>query len=78
MVCHIVLALEGEVQGYFAFGRSLLTLNEVMNKKPITPEDELQDALDEKARYIALIEPNPVDWGGWITYMLEQKEGDAG
>ena len=26
---------------------------------------------------IALIEPNPVDWGGWLVYLLEQMEGEA-
>jgi len=41
-----------------------------VNKKYITPEDELQDALEEMARDIALIEPNPVDWGGWVSYLL--------
>jgi hypothetical protein len=37
---------------------------EALNRKPITPEDEFQDALDDMARDIALIEPNPVDWDG--------------
>jgi hypothetical protein len=48
-----------------------------VNKKPITPEDELQDALGDMARDIALIEPNPVDWGWWISYLLVQMEGEA-
>ena len=30
-------------------------ISEVLNKKPITPEDELQDALDEMARDNAMI-----------------------
>ena len=29
------------------------------------------------ARDIALIEPNPVDWVGWVTYLLEQMEEEA-
>jgi hypothetical protein len=37
--------------------------NDLLNKKPITPEDELQDALDEMARDIALIEPNHINLG---------------
>ena len=49
----------------------------MLNNKPTSPEHDLQDALDEMARDIALIEPNPVDWGGWVTYMLEQLEGEA-
>jgi hypothetical protein len=28
-------------------------------------------------RDIALIEPNPVDWGWWISYLLVQMEGEA-
>ena len=31
----------------------------VLNKKPISPEDELQDELGDMARDIALIERNP-------------------
>ncbi len=29
------------------------------------------------ARDIALIEPNPQDWGGWVSYLLEQMEAEA-
>ena len=29
------------------------------------------------ARDIALIEPNPVDWAGWVIYLLEQLEVEA-
>ena len=39
-------------------------ISEVLNKNPITPEDELADALEEMARDIALIEPDPQDWAG--------------
>ena len=39
-------------------------ISELVNKKPYAPEDDLQDALDDMARDIALIEPNPVDGGG--------------
>jgi hypothetical protein len=35
-----------------------------LNKKTIRPEDELVDALRKMARDIALIEPDPKDWGG--------------
>jgi hypothetical protein len=37
-----------------------------LNRKSITPEQELQDALDEMARDIALIEPDLKYWGGWV------------
>ena len=52
-------------------------VNEALNRKSITPEDELADALDEMARDIALLEPNPVDWGGQVAYLLEQMEAEG-
>jgi hypothetical protein len=52
-------------------------ISEVLNNKPISPEEELQDAQDEMARDIALIEPNPDNWGGCMSYLLEQLEGEA-
>ena len=45
-------------------------LGESVNKKTITPEDKLQYTLGDLARDIALIEPIPVDWGGWVSYLL--------
>ena len=29
------------------------------------------------ARDIALIEPDPEDWGWWVTYLLERLEREA-
>jgi hypothetical protein len=52
-------------------------LIEALNKNSITPEQELQDALEEMARDIALIEPDPQDWGDWVIYLLEQMEAEA-
>jgi hypothetical protein len=52
-------------------------VTEGLNKKTLRPEDELVDALEEMARDIALIEPDPRDWGGWVIYLLEQMEGEA-
>jgi hypothetical protein len=46
-------------------------VNKALNRKSITPEQELQDALDEMARDIALIEPDPQDWGWWVNYLLD-------
>ena len=46
-------------------------VSEALNKKSIPPEDELQDALEDLTRDLALIEPNPVDWGWWVSYLLE-------
>jgi hypothetical protein len=39
-------------------------ITEGLEKKRITPKDELADALEEMPRDIALIEPEPRDWGG--------------
>ena len=49
-------------------------ISEVLNNKPISPEDELADALEDMARDISLIEPDPVDWSGWVIYFLEMME----
>jgi hypothetical protein len=49
----------------------------VLNNKPISPEDELADALEDMARDIALIEPDPQDWGWWVVYLIEQLEEEA-
>ena len=42
-------------------------ISETVNKKHVSPENELQKALDEMARDIAIIEPNPIDWGEWVV-----------
>ena len=52
-------------------------INERLNRKTLRPEDELVDALEELARDIALIEPDPEDWAGWITYLLEALQEQA-
>ena len=52
-------------------------VSKALNRKPITPKDELQDALNEMARDISLIEPNPQDWGDWVIYLLAQLEAEA-
>lgn len=52
-------------------------ISETLNNKRITPEDELSDAVDEMARDIALIEPDPQEWGWWANYLLEQMEAEA-
>ena len=49
-------------------------LRAALNKKTPRPEDALQEALGEMARDMAIIEPDPVDWGWWVTYLLEQLE----
>ena len=49
-------------------------VNETLNKKRITPENELADALEEMARDIALVEPDPRDWGGWVNLFIGNVE----
>jgi hypothetical protein len=49
-------------------------ISELLNNIPASPEDELADALKDMARDIALIEPNPVDWGWWVMYFIDQLE----
>ena len=49
----------------------------MLNKKSIRPEDELSDALEEIARDIALIEPDPQDWGGWVMLFIDQLEDES-
>ena len=52
-------------------------ISELVNKKPYALEDDLQEAIDEMARDIALIEPDPRDWGWWVSYLLEQLDEEA-
>ena len=50
---------------------------EALSKKSIKPEDRVQEALEKIARDIAIIEPDPMDWGWWVKYLLEQMEAEA-
>ena len=52
-------------------------VKEALSKKSIRPEDAVQKALEEIARDISIIEPDPVDWGWWVTYLLGQLEMEA-
>jgi len=45
---------------------------EALSKKSIRPEDAVLNALEEIARDIAITEPDPVDWGWWVTHLLEE------
>ena len=54
-----------------------MTYQRMLNDLPISLEDELAYELDEMARDIALIEPDPRDWGGWVFYFIEQMEAEA-
>ena len=48
-----------------------------VNKKRITPEDELEDAFSDLANDLRLIEPDASDWAWWVGYLLEQMEIQA-
>ena len=52
-------------------------VKDALNRKSITPEHELADELEEMVRDNGLIEPNPIDWGGRVSYLLEHMEGEA-
>ena len=52
-------------------------VNESINRKHITPEDELQDAFSDIANDLRLIEPDPSDWSWWVSYLLEQMGAEA-
>ena len=46
-------------------------LNESINKKPITPFDDLKDMLEQTANDLTLVEPDPENWSDWVAYFLE-------
>lgn len=48
-------------------------VSEALNRKPITPEDKLQDALDEMGRDIAMIEPDPMDCANAIGSIISSE-----
>ena len=52
-------------------------VSDSVKKKPESPEDKLQKALDEVVQDIALIEPDPKDWAWWVSYLLEKLEEEA-
>jgi hypothetical protein len=52
-------------------------VREALSKKSISPEDAVQKAIEEIARDIAIIEPDPEDWGWWVSYLLEKMEAEA-
>lgn len=52
-------------------------MKEALNRKSISPKDENRDTLDYIGRDIALIEPDPQDWGDWVIYLLDQLEAEA-
>ena len=52
-------------------------IGKAMSRKAVMPEDAVQQALEEIARDIAIIEPDPVDWGWWVTYLLDWLEAEA-
>lgn len=52
-------------------------IKEALSKKVTVPEEALQKAIEELARDIAAIEPDPFDWAWWIGFLVEELEGQA-
>lgn len=46
-------------------------------KKSKSPEQMLDEALQDIARDIAILEPDPHDWEGWISIFLAHLEVEA-
>ena len=44
-------------------------IRETLNKKPVSPVDELEKALKDIARDVAILEPNTLDWEGWLSLL---------
>ena len=40
-------------------------------------DDELKDILDETAKQISNLSPNPRTWLPWVLYLLERMETEA-
>jgi hypothetical protein len=47
-------------------------LSENLSRKSISPERQLEKALQDIARDIAILEPNPADWEDWVEFFLNQ------
>ena len=52
-------------------------VREALSKKSVRPEDAVQKAIEEKARDITIIGPDPEDRGWWVGYLLEKLEEEA-
>ena len=52
-------------------------VREALSKKSIRPEDRVQKGVEELARDIATIEPEPGDWVWWVNNLLEQMGKEA-
>ena len=52
-------------------------ITEELRKKQLTREEELADVLEEMAKDIAIIEPDPSDWASWVKYFVDQLEKEA-
>lgn len=53
-------------------------VREELDKRLSTPQDKLQAAMDDMARDIAILEADTRDWEGWVMYLIEQLEHQAG
>ena len=52
-------------------------VRDALSKKFLRPEDAAQKALEEIARDIAIIEPDPQDWEWWVMLLFEKMVQEA-
>lgn len=48
-----------------------------LNKRSSSPLDDLIEVLGDTAHQIGQVEPEPADWPGWVTYLLESLQVEA-
>jgi hypothetical protein len=53
------------------------SLKKNLVKQSKSPEQVLDDALRDIARDIAILEPHPMDWAGWVSIFLAHLEAEA-
>lgn len=52
-------------------------LKEKLNRKATSPVDELEKAMKDFARDIAILEPEPLDSEGWVSILLGHLEEES-
>jgi hypothetical protein len=53
------------------------SVQKTLDEKPYSPLEDLMEALRDMSNAIADVEPEPSDWAGWITYLLEVLQAEA-
>ena len=52
-------------------------ISEALNRRSTYPEVLLQEAIEELARDITIIEPDPKDWEWWINHLIDTLSDEA-